>query len=49
MILERIWYFSYKHEFYVQDLSNDWNKRSDKTSWHALQIRENVISSKVEN
>tara|TARA_B100000073_G_C23636465_1_gene534747 strand:+ start:83 stop:613 length:531 start_codon:yes stop_codon:yes gene_type:complete len=49
MILERIWYFSYKHEFYVQDLSNDWNKRSDKTSWHALQIREKMLSqAKVE-
>ncbi|MFL2715033.1 MAG: MotA/TolQ/ExbB proton channel family protein [Gammaproteobacteria bacterium] len=44
MIFERIWYFSHGHEFYVQDLSSKWNNRSDKTSWHALQIREKILS-----
>ena len=44
MIFERIWYFSHGHEFYVQDLASQWNKRSDKTSWHALQIREMILS-----
>ena len=49
MIFERIWYFSSAHEFYVQDLSSEWNNRSDKTSWHALQIREKMLSqAKVE-
>ena len=44
MIFERIWYFSHGHEFYVQDLAGKWNNRSDKTSWHALQIREKMLS-----
>ena len=49
MIFERIWYFSHGHEFYIQDLSAKWNNRSDKTSWHALQIREKMLSqAKVE-
>ena len=49
MIFERIWYFSHGHEFYIQDLSASWNNRSDKTSWHALQIREKMLSqAKVE-
>ena len=49
MIFERIWYFSHGHEFYVQDLASKWNNRADKTSWHALQIREKMVSqAKVE-
>ena len=49
MIFERIWYFSHGHEYYIQDLSAKWNNRSDKTSWHALQIREKMLSqAKVE-
>ena len=49
MIFERIWYFSHGHEFYVKDLSAKWNNRADKTSWHALQIREKMLSqAKVE-
>ena len=49
MIFERIWYFSHAHEFYIQDLSAKWNNRTDKTSWHALQIREKMLSqAKVE-
>ena len=49
MIFERIWYFSHGHDFYVKDLASDWNKRIDKTSWHALQIREKMLSqAKVE-
>jgi hypothetical protein len=44
MIFERIWYFSHGHEFYVQDLASKWNNRNDKTSWHALQIREKMLS-----
>ena len=49
LIFERIWYFSHNHDFYIQDLSSKWKNRSDKTSWHALQIREKMISqAKVE-
>tara|TARA_B100000963_G_scaffold108975_1_gene94833 strand:- start:7381 stop:7911 length:531 start_codon:yes stop_codon:yes gene_type:complete len=49
MIFERIWYFSHAHNFYVKDLANSWKSRSDKTSWHALQIREKMLSqAKIE-
>ena len=49
MIFERIWYFSHGHNTYIKDLSSSWNNRSDKTSWHALQIREKMVSeAKVE-
>ena len=44
MIFERIWYFSHGHEFYVKDLASEWNNRADKKSWHALQIREKMLS-----
>ena len=44
MIFERIWYFSYGHSVYVKDLAEKWNSRTDKTSWHALQIREKLMS-----
>ena len=44
MIFERIWYFSHGHEFYIKDLASIWNNRSDKTSWHALQIREKFLA-----
>ena len=44
MIFERIWYFSHGHEYYVSDLASKWNNRTDKTSWHALQIREKMLS-----
>ena len=44
MIFERIWYFSHGHEYYVSDLASKWNNRNDKTSWHALQIREKFLA-----
>jgi len=44
MIFERIWYFSHGHSVYVKDLAEKWNSRKDKTSWHALQIREKLMS-----
>ncbi len=44
MIFERIWYFSHGHNVYIRKLSDKWQKRSDKKSWHALQIREKIIS-----
>lgn len=44
MIFERIWYFSHGHNVYIKKLSDKWQKRSDKKSWHALQIREKIIS-----
>tara|TARA_B100000989_G_C19392508_1_gene406347 strand:+ start:69 stop:599 length:531 start_codon:yes stop_codon:yes gene_type:complete len=44
MIFERIWFFSYGYNQYISVQSQKWNNRSDKTSWHALQIREKIIS-----
>ena len=50
MIFERIWFFSYGYNQYISVQSQKWNNRSDKTSWHALQIREKIISqAKIEN
>ena len=49
MIFERIWFFSYGYNQYISVQSQKWNNRSDKTSWHALQIREKMLSqAKVE-
>ena len=44
MIFERIWYLSHAYQEYASSLSAKWNARSDKKSWHALQIREMMIS-----
>ena len=44
MIFERIWYLSHAYQEYITILSDKWNARSDKKSWHALQIREMMIS-----
>ena len=44
MIFERIWFFSYGYNQYISVQSQKWNNRPDKTSWHALQIREKIIS-----
>ena len=44
MIFERIWYLSHAHNDYVSGLASKWNARSDKESWHALQIREKMMS-----
>ena len=49
MIFERIWFFSYGYNQYISVQSQKWNNRSDKTSWHALQIREKIMSpAKIE-
>ena len=49
MIFERIWFFSYGYNQYISVQSQKWINRSDKTSWHALQIREKIISqAKIE-
>jgi len=44
MIFERIWYLSHAHRKYVSELAVQWNNRKDKNSWHALQIREKMMS-----
>ena len=44
MIFERIWYLSHAYNEYVTTLAKQWKERSDKKSWHALQIREKMIS-----
>ena len=39
-----MWYLSHAYQEYASSLSAKWNARSDKKSWHALQIREMMIS-----
>ena len=49
LVFERIWYLSHAHSEYVSKLADTWNSRSDKKSWHALQIREKMMSqAKIE-
>ncbi|MBT42013.1 MAG: biopolymer transporter ExbB [Idiomarina sp.] len=44
MILERIFYFFRGHRTRVKDALKRWKQREDKSSWHAEQIRQAMIS-----
>lgn len=44
LIFERIYYLSHAHNLFLQSLANKWNGREDKSSWHALQIREKYLA-----
>ena len=44
LIFERIYYLSHAHNLFLQSLADKWNGREDKTSWHALQIREKYLA-----
>ena len=44
MILERIFYFFRGHRTRVKDALKRWQQREDKSSWHAEQIRQAMIS-----
>ncbi|HAD49265.1 MAG: biopolymer transporter ExbB [Idiomarina sp.] len=44
MILERIFYFFSGHRARVKDALKRWQQREDKSSWHAEQIRQAMIS-----
>lgn len=44
LILERYWYFRTAHVREVESVLDTWNKRSEHHSWHAHQIRQQMIS-----
>ncbi|PWW13291.1 outer membrane transport energization protein ExbB [Pseudidiomarina tainanensis] len=44
MILERIFYYSKGHRQQVKQAVQNWQQRSDKSSWNAEQIRQAMIS-----
>lgn len=44
LIFERVCYFFILHKAYVSELVEKWNDRSERSSWHAQRIREDIIS-----
>lgn len=44
MILERIFYYLKTHRQLMRDTMRRWHARDDKSSWHAEQIRQAMIS-----
>ena len=45
MILERIFYLRGPHKKVVQAAFDEWEQRTERRSWHAHQIREQLISA----
>ena len=45
MIIERIFYMRGPHQAAVDAAMNEWEARSERSSWHAHQVREQLISS----
>jgi biopolymer transport protein ExbB len=39
LIVERYWYFYRQHPAYAREIISSWQKRSDRSSWYAQQIR----------
>jgi len=44
LIFERIWYFLRVFPYRRRELLDEWGTRADRRSWHAGQIREEMIS-----
>ena len=44
LIFERIYYLSHGYDLFLNSLVSKWDSRADKTSWHALQIREKFLA-----
>lgn len=44
LIMERFWFLATVHKKNVAAALNEWNARSDKHSWHAKAIRQELIS-----
>jgi len=44
-ILERVSYFVFSHKALQNDAVREWEARVERTSWHAHQIREELIAS----
>lgn len=49
LIVERFIYFAVFHKQVVKDVIDQWNARTDRKSWHAHQIRTQLISTVREN
>jgi len=45
MILERIFYFRGTHKELVKNAISEWEARSERNSWAAHQVREQLVSS----
>ena len=45
MILERIFYFRGAHKHAVKSAIKEWESRSERRSWAARQVREELVSS----
>ena len=45
MILERIFYFRGTHKDLVKNAISEWEARSERNSWAAHQVREQLVSS----
>jgi len=45
MILERLMYFRGPHKKAVKHAINEWESRSERSSWAAHQVREELVSS----
>ena len=43
-ILERLAYFGFAHNSVAKKAKQEWNARSDHHSWHALAIRDQLVS-----
>lgn len=43
-IFERIWYFYRIYPEQKKSILNDWDSRTDTSSWHARRIREGMVS-----
>lgn len=44
LIIERLFYFHKSHDINVQSSIELWENRSERTSWHAQQMRSRLIS-----
>jgi len=44
LILERLWYFRFRHPREVERVVAAWNARTDRSSWYAHKIREMLVS-----
>ncbi len=49
LIVERFIYFTVFHKQVVKEVTDKWNARTDRKSWHAHQVRNQLISTVREN
>lgn len=49
LIVERFIYFGVFHKHIVKDVTDQWNARTDRKSWYAHQVRNQLISTVREN